>query len=541
MEKLFQYRNNLLRFVILFGITTGQASTAAAAGSCLADTFQVPASKAQAVDVLFVVETSSSMGDVRQKILSGISDFVSKLPANSDFNIAVMLSHGSTSNLSGKLYQVESEPLVLKTSQLSNAEIQTHLEMKLMQTPEDVDSGGGEEGMFSLYNGVSNPVLLSEIQAADFFRANAALGVVFIADRRDICAVTPEGVPEETDLVRLEARIRDCEGLTAVGLTSRLSLLKGTNPVLVSGIIYTDSSAPEGKEIGYGYTDMIQLNAGTAIDIGHGDISAGLASVIALGGQTSGQNAFDPSQVNIDPATLHVTIDGQEVQFTFEGGKVVTSLPAPEGVTVVVSYCLNYENPYVGHCSVFENADQWDAWTPTPSEEDLELIKKSGNISVGAVRNLLIQNRSGQLSVDSAMAVSSIESVGGGAYLRLTGDIGLINEVSGNLRIDKAGNVGSVSNSKGTFQLNALTLGSYTNAFGNACIRAGSIGKIQSTNGIKTFIASEIEEMSVVSGTAHVYGAVINSVTDSGGEICLHNGAKVLNTTNVSGFIGVCP
>jgi hypothetical protein len=512
-----------------------------AADSCTAETFQVPVSKARAVDVLFVIETSPSMSDIQQKISSGISDFISKLPVHSDFNIAVMLSQGSTSNLSGKLYQMESEPLVLKSSQLTNAQIQASLEKKLMQMSADVAAGAGEEGMFSLYNGISNPTLLSEIQAADFLRSQAALSVVFIADRRDICAVTPPGVPEETDPARLEARFRDCEGLTATGLLSRLSLLKGTNPLLVSGIIYTDASASQGKEIGYGYTDIIRLNGGQAIDIGHDDISGGLSAMIALGGQTSGQNTFTLSHTNIDPTTLKVTVDGQEVLFTYDGSKVITLLPAHEGATVVVSYCMNYENPYVDGCKVFENADQWESWTPTPSTVDMEIKNKSDNISIGAVRNLLVQNRSGRLRVDSAMAISSILSVDGNNYLRVTGDIDVMNDIGGSFRIDKSGNVGSVVNSYGTFQLNARSLGSYTKASGNACIRAGFIGKIQSMNGTKTFIASEIAEMSIEKGTAHVYGAVIKSVLDTPGTICLHNGAKVLNTSNVSGFIGQCP
>ena len=541
MEKFFRYRYSLLQLIFCVAFNIAPMSLATAADNCTADTFQVPISKAPAVDVLFVIETSSSMSDIRQKISSGIAGFVSKLPLNSDFNIAVMLSHGSTSNLSGKLYQAGSEPLVLKSSQLTNAQIQTSLANKLQQMSTDFAAEPGEEGLFSLYNGVSNPALLSEIQAAGFLRPQAALSVVFVADRRDICAVTPPGVPEETDPAKLAARFRDCEGLTAAGLLSRLSLLKGTNPLLVSGIVYTGPSVPVGKEIGYGYTDVIRLNGGNAIDIGQDNIGGGLSPVIALGGQASGQNTFTLSHTNIDATTLKVTVNGQDVLFTYDSSKVTTLLAAPEGASVVVSYCTNYENPYVDDCKVFENADQWESWTPTPSLMDLEIKNKSGNISEGAVRNLLVQNRSGRLRVDSAMAVSSILSVSGDNYLRVTGDIGVINDVGGSFRIDKSRNVSAVLNSQGTFQLNAETLGSYTNASGNACIRAGLIGKIQSINGTKTFIASEINEISVEKGTAHVYGAVIKSVLDTAGTICLHNGAKVLNTSHVSGFIGICP
>jgi hypothetical protein len=522
--------------VTKFSMQASQASRA-----CFAENFQVPPSEAKPVDVLFVVQTSPSMSDIREKITTGINSFVSGLPANSNFNIAVMLSHGSTSNLSGKLYQAGDEPLVLKSSELTNAQIQTYLDAKLMQTPSDVESGGGEEGLYSLFHGITDGTLLSQSQTADFFRLNAALGVVFIADRRDICANVPAGVPAETDPVKIDARIRDCEGLTAAGLTNRLALLKGAQPAVVSGIIYVDEPAPAGKEIGYGYKDMISLNGGSAIDIANDDISMGLAPIKALSGQAPGQQEFVLGNADVDLTTLMVTVSGETVPYTYDGTKVTITVPVPAGATVVISYCIKGDNPYVGLCKVFENADQWDSLTPTPSTEDLQLKNKSGNSSVDAVRNLQVQSVSGGLSVQSAMAISSISSVSGKSYLRVSGDIDSISNVSGNLRIDKAGDVGKVSKISGAFQLNALSLGEFSNASGKACIRAGSIGKVQSTSGDKTFIANEIDELTAQSGTVHVYGAVIRSVTNSSGRICLHNGAKVLNSSHVSGFIGECP
>lgn len=500
--------------------------------SCSSETFQLPDSQGKPVDVLFVVETSSSMSDVSQKIIQGMNGFVAGFPVHSDFNVAVMLAHGSTSAHAGKLFQVGSEPLVLQSSQLTNEQIQAHLNAKLTGAPADADSGGGEEGIFSLFHGITNPTLLAEAQAASFFRPNAALSVVVVADRRDICANVPEGVPAETDPLKIEARIRDCEGLTVPGLVNRLSLLKGSQTLTISGIIYADAPAPEGKEIGYGYTDMISLKNGTAIDIANADISAGLAPILALGGQAPAQNVFTLTQTDIEPTTIKVTVNGQEAPYTLEGTQVTITSPVPVGAVVVISGCAKGENPYEGNCKVFENADQWDSWTLTPSTEDLELKDRSGSFQVGNVRNLTIYNVSGDLNVMSAMAIPSISFLTGNSYIRHAGDITTISD-SRSLRIDKAGNIGNVLNTKGGLLLNALSVGSYINAAGHACIRAQTIGKIQSMNGTKTFIASEIDELSVVSGTVHVYGAVIKSVIDTGGKVCLHNGAKVLNSSNV--------
>jgi len=557
MERVFRYCIGMLQTLILVGFGISQigcskarftqdkvALESASSGSeaaqqtgegCYKEEFKTEPSPAKPVDVLFVLQTSSSINDIRQTIINGINGFVNNLPAGSDFNIAVMLSHGSTSDSSGRLFKAGAEPIVLKSSQLTNAQIEAALDAKLNNAPADAPSGGGEEGMFSLFNGITTPALLTESQSAGFFRSNAALSVVFIGDRRDICANVPPGVPAETDPVKIDARIRDCEGLTAAGLLNRLNLLKAGQTLKVSGIIYADSPAPAGKEIGYGYTDVISLNGGDAIDIANDNITAGLQPIIALGGQTSTQNEFTLAHPNADPNTIKVTVNGQPATFTYDGVKVTVTSPVPGGSTVIIEYCVN---AFVGACKVFENVN--DGATPTPSTQDLELVNRSGVSTAGAVRNLLVKNVSGGFTVDSAMAVSSMSSASGSAYLKVSGDIGSISNMSGTTRIDKAGNVGPAFNISGLFQLNALSLISFTNASGDACLKVKTIGKVQSTSGSKVIIADQVDEISALSGEVHVYGAVINTVTNTSGRICLHNGAKVLNYSNVSGFIGEC-
>jgi len=317
---------------------------------CFTDTYVQPNNPTGKVDVLFVVQTSDSIAPQRAQIASEIQAFVQTLPPTADFNIAVMLSHGSTSTWSGRLYRANSEPIVLKSKELSNTDIQSYLATKLTQVVVDADSGGGEEGMYSLFNGITTPALLSESQGLGFFRADAALGVVFIADRRDICAIVPAGVPPESDPIKIDARIRDCEGLTAAGLTNRLTLLKGTQDLAVSGIIYADSPAPAGKEIGYGYTDMIALNAGVAIDIANDDISDGLAFLAELAGQGAMiQTEFILTHDNVNASTVKVTVNGAPATFTVEGNKVTVTSPIPAGATVVIDYCLNAKPKCHGH------------------------------------------------------------------------------------------------------------------------------------------------------------------------------------------------
>lgn len=317
---------------------------------CFTDTYTVASNPTGKVDVLFVVQTSESIAPQREQIASEVQAFVQTLPPTADFNIAVMLSHGSTSSLSGRLYRANSEPIVLKSTELNNTDIQTYLATKLSQVVADPDAGGGEEGMFSLFNGITTPALLAESQGLGFFRADAALGVVFIADRRDICATVPVGVPAETDPVKIDARIRDCEGLTAAGLTNRLNLLKGSQDLQVSGIIYADAPAPAGKEIGYGITDMVALSPGVAIDIANDDISDGLASIAELAGQGSSiQTQFVLTHDNIKAGSVKVLVNGVAATFTIQGNVVTVTSDIPAGATVEISYCLNAKAKCHGH------------------------------------------------------------------------------------------------------------------------------------------------------------------------------------------------
>lgn len=542
MGRVFKNCLGRLSVAVFLGLGFTVVQTQAQS-SCSTETFQVPVtSAAKPVDVLLVLETSSSMSDVRPKILEGLKSFIASLPVNSDFNFAVMLSHGGLSPLAGKLYQASGEPLVLKTSELTREQIQASLETKILQAPSDSTSGGGEEGIFSLYRGVTTPELVAESQGAGFFRDTAALSVVFIADRRDICAYPPAGVPEESDPVKQSARIRDCEGVSTLGLLNRLAFLKGSLPVLVSGLLYAKEPVPLGKELGYGYLEMISQNRGFAVDLAQDDLRAGMNPVAALGGQTPGQSEFILAKTSIDPLSLKVSANGQDIPFRFDGiNKVTTLVPVPEGGTASISYCLKVENPYTGLCAIYEQAEDWEHWTLTPATQDLVLKNKKGNNAIGAVRNLLIDTVNGKLTVQSAMAVASISSTQGNSYLRITGDIGFINSTGGSMRIDKAAHVGAITDTNGSFQLNAQTVASYTQSSGNACVRAESIGKIESMNGNKTFIANEIAELSAVKGTVHIYGAVIHSLVNTTGKVCLHNGAKVINSTNVRGFVGECP
>lgn len=337
--------------IIASVVSTGFLSTASAASKkahscvstsndCYKESFRIPIGSQKPTDVLFVVDTSSSMSDEMPKVRSAISQFVGSLSPTADVNMAVMLAHGSTSTYSGALFKATSEPATLKSRVLNPIQMETFLRHKLNSLPQDADAGGGEEGMYSLFNGITSPALLAASQADGFFRPNADLTVIFVADQRDICAITPAGVPPETDPGKLAARIRDCEGLTAQGLSSRLRSLKGAQALKVTGIIYaqTPPSSVDGNEIGYGYTDMTAINQSTPIDFDRSDIANSLKRL--LSGGSVGQAEFTLTHSGVDSSTVRVLVDGVEVPFVLSGTKVILQQAAPAGATVVVHYCV---------------------------------------------------------------------------------------------------------------------------------------------------------------------------------------------------------
>ncbi|MBS1970958.1 MAG: hypothetical protein JSU04_11660 [Bdellovibrionales bacterium] len=319
------------------------ANTCVTVGSdCYQETYTVPVGSSSPMDILFVVDTSDSMTDELGRIKTGISQLMNSLPVGADINVGVMLAHGSLSTQSGAMFKATGEPAVLKSKMLTSSQMNTFMNHKLSSLPQDANAGGGEEGMFSLFNGITTPGLLAASQADGMFRAEASLTVIFVADQRDICAITPAGVPAETDPAKLAARIRDCEGLTAQGLTSRLKTLKGAQSLAVSGIIHAQAPAPsaDGDEIGYGYTDMISLSKGTAIDLDKSQIGASLQKLV-LGEGSSANAAFTLTHDGVDPSSVKVTVNGMEVPFVLSGQTVTIQQNIPAGATVVINYCVN--------------------------------------------------------------------------------------------------------------------------------------------------------------------------------------------------------
>ncbi|OQW50411.1 MAG: hypothetical protein A4S09_01055 [Proteobacteria bacterium SG_bin7] len=306
------------------------------------------------LDILFVTDTSGSLDVERAAVANSITSFISKLSTNLDYNIGVILAHGSTSTRAGKLYQSSrGEALVLKKSLLTVAQIQDGLKKKLTSPiPGDGNSDGGEEGLYSTAQALK-PGFKDDIIHAGIFRPDAALAVIYVSDENDICARYPTGVTRVPDNDNQEgpAFIRDCEDITPTGVYAQLKTLKGDLPLIIGGVIYTnkDTMPVNGEnEIGYGYKEIIELNNGVAVDMAvTGGIANGLA---AIGAKTNGtikfQTEFQLQHTGVDASTIKVYVNGNLVPHTFTAGtnSVHIELAAciPDSV-IVIKYCLEDE------------------------------------------------------------------------------------------------------------------------------------------------------------------------------------------------------
>ncbi|MEW6057374.1 MAG: fibronectin type III domain-containing protein [Bdellovibrionota bacterium] len=300
------------------------------------------------LDLLFVTDTSGSLDIERAAIADGIDGFVQALPTNVDYQVAVMLGHGSRSNHSGKLWKHGNNPYVLKSSEMSLSTIRGHLRNNLTRVSDDVHSDGGEEMLYSFKRGIVEHGSLTSSRAHGFFRQDAALAVVFITDENDICAVYPQGVtpvrdPEGNEVT---AKARDCGTVTKEGVLAAVRNLQGDRPYLIGAIAYNNlNNIPRSgeNEYAYGILDLVELSHGISVDMATGHYVQGLAQIGSLATiRLQLLSDFTLARPEIDVSTLTVQVDGTDSPFDYDAERNEVHLFEPgRALSVVdINYCL---------------------------------------------------------------------------------------------------------------------------------------------------------------------------------------------------------
>lgn len=318
------------------------------APACFEEEFVQPeAVVSKSVDLLFVLDTSGSLQEERGRVAEGLDAFVSELPPDVDYRIGVMLAHGSKSKHSGRLFANKGKPLVLDSQTMSLYEIKKQLRTSMLYPVSDWYSDGGEEGLYSLSRAFDAD-RIAENRAHGFFRKDAALAVVFVADENDICADYPAGIKPVYDPDKLEApaRARDCAGISVSSVYEKLRAYQEERPFLVGGVVYNNAKTMPRygeNELAYGLLELIRMAGGASLDIAGSHYNEGLAEIGSLVTiKLTLIHDFKLSRTGIDDDTLEVFVDGRETSFSYhqENSLVNLSSPGSARSQVSVRYCL---------------------------------------------------------------------------------------------------------------------------------------------------------------------------------------------------------
>lgn len=299
------------------------------------------------LDLLFVVDTSGSMNSERKAIAQGIDAFVMELPSEVDLQVGVMYAHGEEKNNSGKLV---GSPAILSNSNLSIDQIRTHLTSRMNNPKTENSTDGGEVGMYAFLNSIANHYQSNKTQG--FYRDDAALAVVFVADENDICSLEsyPAGITPVYDPEKKEwpAFHKYCEGVTPKAIVERVKQIKGSKPFLLSGIIYTgENSFPKSgeNEIGYGYLETVNMANGILVDLASGKYSEGMREIGYMTYKKLNLiTEFNLSQTGFEVNSLNVKVDGKEIGFHWEEAlnqiQLDESDAGNEKSEILISYCF---------------------------------------------------------------------------------------------------------------------------------------------------------------------------------------------------------
>ncbi|NQY99350.1 MAG: VWA domain-containing protein [Bdellovibrionales bacterium] len=323
---------------------------------CVADNFEQPKDTDQKkLDVMFVVDTSGSMDAEKDAIANGINRFIEQLPSDTDYRMAVLPAHGKGSSYYGQLNHVFSQngnKNYVLTSEMSISFIKSKLKNVLKNSPSQLSTDGGEVGLASLQEMLTNPQKLALAKSQGILRDDAALAVIFVADENDICAVAPQGVRfvNDPDGYERPAFLANCVNpqVTPETVYQALKQEKGNEPLLVTGVIYNNPSfVPSGgeNELGYGILELVEINSSFSVDMAYPDlIDDGLAEVGAFAREKLELlNEFLLTQQPVKPESVEVKVDNIIVPAEFIDPNVVSILTEDAGQAeskIEINYCL---------------------------------------------------------------------------------------------------------------------------------------------------------------------------------------------------------
>ncbi len=247
------------------------------------------------LDILFVVDTSDDWGFDRKEIGRQLDSLVEQLPRGTDYQIGVLLGHGSDSPFSGKLWHDDDFPAVLSSDQLSLDDIEQGLQANLADLPHDWNSDDGEEEFYSLTHAFDKDDL-DDSRAQGFFRPDAALAVIFVSENSEKCSRhRDDGEDKDEDN-------RDCDQITPASVFQILNKFESNHPLILSAILNLEGERDrcenhDADGTGNGYDDLIKLSDGLVVNL-HGDDGDDFASALKQIGAALDTSLTQPCPTN---------------------------------------------------------------------------------------------------------------------------------------------------------------------------------------------------------------------------------------------------
>lgn len=294
---------------------------------CTVDSFQQNGEEQQIkkVDILFVMDHSGSMRDDWERVANNVKSLVRELPEDSDVRYGVLLADVGTWR--GKLYAPAGWHTVLDNQKMSDQEISTNLHKIFTEGMKVSDAGSGESSFHSLFHAVTTNAVAN--QKLGFFRADAALSVIFMSDEQEIGYPFPSpqapGLPPRCDSAFEDGIKRDYYDKKGINLDvafNAVKKLKGDLPVKTHAFInitkedlFTRNSKNSQclyDSLGYGYMEMVEKTKGVLFSI-QANKAEGLARCGKVIKESLGiQHEFTLSKTadKVDPTTVMAAVDG---------------------------------------------------------------------------------------------------------------------------------------------------------------------------------------------------------------------------------------
>ncbi len=284
-----------------------------------------------AVDFLFVLDHSSSMLSKISRLNAAVPAFLHSLSPGLDYRIGVMSAYGRTH--------------ILNSKNEGNFQIQSALRGALASEVERGKSTIGDALLYSLGQSLVEPQL-SQIKNLGFYRPDAALSVVLITDKNDLCYPPnlygyfqfPDFVPAlvEHQKGAFQGLCLQKDGrsskITPASTYSALKAVKGNEPVLLDAVIHMDPKrvpANHQESIGHGVLELVQNDPQNIIrDISDLDDPFALVGI----GERASNHLQLQTQFYLDgrfelvPGSLSITVAGKSVGFEFNSDTRVVSI-----------------------------------------------------------------------------------------------------------------------------------------------------------------------------------------------------------------------